>query len=75
MIARNYDLKLEKGVYGDNILEHDQYIMEIKTLGAMPMWLVKTLNTLSISPYGFSKYGEAYSQLVLKPNDILKSVV
>ena len=75
IIARNYDLKLEKGVYGNNILEQDKYIMEIKTLGAMPMWLVKKLNELVISPCGFSKYGEAYTQLVLKANDYLKCVV
>lgn len=75
ILARNYDLKLEKGVYGDNILEKDKYIMEIKTLGAMPMWLVKKLNDLDISPCGFSKYGEAYTQLVLRANDYLKCVV
>lgn len=75
ILARNYGLKLEKGVYGDNILEKDKYIMEIKTQGAMPMWLVKKLNNLNISPCGFSKYGEAYTQLVLQANDYFKCVV
>lgn len=75
IIARNYDLKLEKGIYGDNILENDKYIMEIKTLGAIPMWLVKKLNDLNISPCGFSKYGESYTQLVLKANDYFKCVI
>lgn len=40
IIARNYDLKLEKGSYGFNLLEDKKYIMEIKTLGAIPMYFV-----------------------------------
>lgn len=70
IIARSYDLKLENGNYGENILEKDKCIMEIKTLGAMPMWLVKILDNLKISPSGFSKYGEAYKHLVLQANQI-----
>lgn len=66
ILARNYDLELEKGVYGEYILEKDKYIMEIKTLGAIPIWFVKILDELKISPCGFSKYGEAYTQLILK---------
>ncbi|MBQ9657814.1 MAG: polyphosphate polymerase domain-containing protein [Clostridia bacterium] len=73
--ARPYDLKLEKGVYGDLIFEENKYIMEIKTLGAIPMWLVKLLNELKIAPCGFSKYGEAYTQLILNANSISEYVV
>lgn len=65
VIARNYDLELEKGSYGINILDKNKYIMEIKTLGAIPLWLVKLLNELQVYPCGFSKYGEAYSQIIL----------
>ena len=65
IIARNYDLNIENGNYGISILDKNKYIVEIKTLGAMPMWLVKVLDELKISPAGFSKYGEAYTQLVL----------
>lgn len=75
IIARNYDLKLEKGIYGDNILKNDKYIMEIKTLGAIPIWFVKILDELKICPCGFSKYGEAYTKLVLKANSMFKCVV
>lgn len=75
IIARNYDLKLEKGIYGDNILKNDKYIMEIKTLGAIPIWFVKILDEIKICPCGFSKYGEAYTQLVLKANSMFKCVV
>lgn len=70
ILARNYDLEIEKGNFGTNILEEDKYIMEIKTLGAIPMWFVKLLDELKICPCGFSKYGEAYTQLILKANKI-----
>ena len=70
IVARNYDLELEKGIYGNNILNKDNYIMEIKTLGTIPMWLVKILNDFRICPCGFSKYGKAYTQLILNKNSI-----
>ena len=73
VLARNYDLELEKGNYGVHILEKNKYIMEIKTLGAIPMWFVKLLNQLQIVPCGFSKYGEAYTQLVLNAEQ--KSII
>lgn len=75
IIARNYDLKLEKGNYGDNIFEEGKYIMEVKTLGAIPMWFVKILNKIKASPCGFSKYGEGYTQLVLKANKVSEYVL
>lgn len=75
IIARNYDLKIEKGNYGTPILEEDKYIMEIKTLGAIPMWYVKKLDELKVAPCGFSKYGEAYTQLILGANKINEYVV
>lgn len=65
ILARNYDLELEKGNYGVSILDKEKYIMEVKTLGAMPMWFVKILNEQNICPCGFSKYGEAYKEIVI----------
>jgi len=75
VIARNFDFAMEKGSYGENVLEKDKYIMEVKTLGAMPIWFVKILDKLQICPCGFSKYGEAYTQLVLKANKIKEYVM
>lgn len=74
VIAREYDLNIEKGNYGTNILEKDKYIMEVKTLGAMPIWFVYILNQLKVCPCGFSKYGEAYTQLILKANNNTKYI-
>lgn len=69
IIARNYDLNLEEGNYGVSLLEKEKYIMEIKTLGAIPLYFVEILSDCNIYPCGFSKYGEAYTQLVLKKNN------
>ncbi|MGN1327939.1 MAG: VTC domain-containing protein [Clostridia bacterium] len=69
ILARDYDLKIEKGNYGDLILDKEKYIMEVKTLGAMPIWFVEILNKLNVCPCGFSKYGEAYTQLILNKNN------
>lgn len=65
ILARDYDLEIEKGNYGEHVLEKNKYIMEVKTLGAIPIWFVKLLNEIKIGPCGFSKYGEAYTKLTL----------
>ena len=75
IIARSYDIRLDSENYGSNILDPNLYVMEIKTLGAMPIWLVKILNEVEIKPCGFSKYGEAYTQLILEANDIDSCVI
>ncbi len=63
--SREYDLKLEKGDYGELLTEVPVYIMEIKTLGSMPMWFVKILSELQIYPHSFSKYGEIYKEKIV----------
>jgi len=66
VLARYYDLNLEDGSYGDLLMNPEYYILEIKTLGSIPMWFVKIINELEIKPGNFSKYGEAYEQLIMK---------
>ncbi len=73
--ARNYNLILEKGNDGQAIFEEDKYIMELKTLGAIPMWFVEGLSRKNIFPCGFSKYGEAYTQIILNANCVEKYVI
>lgn len=60
--SRCDDLDLSNGTYGTPVLEKGKYIMEIKVNGAMPLWLVRILRELGISPGSFSKYGTAYKQ-------------
>ena len=65
IIARNYDLDLSEGTNGERILDKEKFIMEIKTLGSIPMWFVKILDECKVTPGSFSKYGEAYAKLVI----------
>ena len=57
---RTDDLFLSHGNDGKTILPKDTVIMEIKTDGAMPLWLSHTLSELGIYPHSFSKYGTSY---------------
>lgn len=57
--SRTNDLKLESSQNG-TLLMKDSYIMEIKSIKAIPLWFSSLLNSLKIYPTSFSKYGEIY---------------
>lgn len=58
--CRDSDLDLTKGAWGRALLEEGQYLMEIKALRAMPLWLARLLSECGIYPTSFSKYGTCY---------------
>ena len=58
--ARDNDCRLEMGSNGEYLLPEDAIMMEIKTGGAMPVWLAQALSQCGIVPGRFSKYGTAY---------------
>ena len=60
--SRRDNLSLELGDEGKLYFDEELYIMEIKTLGAMPLWLVESLSSLKIYPVSFSKYGSIYKK-------------
>ncbi len=60
--SRYNDLSLESGSYGEKYFDNDTYIMEIKALDSMPLWLVKSLSELKIYPVSFSKVGSIYTK-------------
>ncbi len=64
IIYRGYDLDLTKGIYGRDLLDEGQRLMEIKIPDAMPLWLSRILDELRIFPVSFSKYGKAYTTLL-----------
>ena len=67
---RNRNLDLSQGSNGYPLLDADKSIMEIKCIGAMPVWLTAELDKRKIFPASFSKYGTAFSVLTLgKPAD------
>lgn len=57
---RETDLHLDHGHAGTRLLPEDAILMEIKTDGAMPLWLAQALSRCGILPTSFSKYGTAY---------------
>lgn len=66
VLYRGYDLMLSSGIYGRELLDDGQRIMEIKLRGSMPLWLAHLLDELKIYPSSFSKYGTAYTTLMLE---------
>lgn len=60
--SRKEDLHLELGDAGKKYFKEDKYIMEIKTLNALPLWMSHILSELHIFPISFSKYGSIYSK-------------
>lgn len=44
--------------------------MEVKILGAIPLWLVEILSDLGIYSAKFSKYGNEYMRYCLKKNKV-----
>lgn len=59
---RENELRLDRGSAGITLLPEDRVLLEIKTAGAMPLWLADALDAEGILPSSFSKYGTAYSQ-------------
>ena len=50
---------------GDNkksLLKDNDWIMEIKFVSALPLWLVEALSKMNIYSQPFSKYGKAFNQ-------------
>ena len=57
---REQELFLSYGNGGRMLLPENEYVLEIKTGGAMPLWLSCALDECKIYPTSFSKYGRAY---------------
>lgn len=62
--ARRTELDLTAGAYGMYLLPEGYWIMEIKVLQGMPMWLTQMLSELKIYKTSFSKYGTEYKGLI-----------
>lgn len=58
------DLRLELGDNGKKFFKDKMFIMEIKTLDAMPLWLASTLSELKIYPTSFSKVGSIFQEKI-----------
>ncbi len=59
---RERELHLGAGSAGTILLPENTVLLEIKTGGAMPLWLAHALDAEKILPGSFSKYGAAYAR-------------
>lgn len=60
---RQADLTLDSDAGGKAIIRPDQVLMELKTSGGIPLWMVHALSALHIYGTSFSKYGAAYKDI------------
>ena len=61
-------LTLDAGDDGKRLLPEDQILMEVKALGACPLWLCRALSAQHIYPASFSKYGACYKEMRREAN-------
>lgn len=66
ILWRNTGLDLRQGPWGLPLLKPNQTLMEVKVLGATPLWLCDAFSRLGIFPVSYSKYGRAYQNMCFK---------
>lgn len=64
ILWQNDDLTLQKEPYGYKVIPEYKVLMEIKMAGGFPLWLSHLLTKYGAYKTSFSKYGEAYKQMV-----------
>lgn len=64
ILCRQNDLSLSKEPGGTPLLPDGKVLMEIKTCGAIPLWMTHLLTENRIFKTSFSKYGTAYEKLI-----------
>lgn len=70
ILWRDSDLSLCSEKYGERIISEGMALMEIKVAGGIPLWLTSFLTQNKIYKTSFSKYGNAYKEM-LKRKEVL----
>lgn len=65
ILARENRLNLSFDPAGHSLINDSLTLMEVKTLGALPLWMVDVMNRMDIRKTSFSKYGTAYTEMIL----------
>lgn len=63
---RQEDLQLLSGTEGARVAPEIDVLMEVKALGAYPIWFAEALANLAIYPGSFTKYGQTYQRYLFK---------
>ena len=64
ILWRRSELDLKEGVYGNSLLPQRYSLMEVKTPGSIPLWMVAILTKEKVYKTSFSKYGEAFRRVI-----------
>lgn len=70
--SRRYELKLEDGDHGEQLLERGQWLMEVKAEKTIPVWLAKLLSEHRMYRTSFSKYGNEYKKSIRHAGNVFK---
>ncbi len=68
ILYRTHDLSLCSPPGGIPIIDRGRVLMEVKSSGAIPLWLTHTLTEHKIFKTSFSKYGTAYGDMLAGSN-------
>ena len=68
---REEDMSLTAAPGGQHLLLPHQSLFEIKTADAIPLWLVDALEAGEVRQASFSKYGEAYTNIIKERSGVL----
>ena len=66
ILYRTTELSLSEAAYGTPLLQEGMTLMEIKTPGAISLWMTECLTEAGIYKTSFSKYGAAYTDMMLQ---------
>ena len=64
ILWRTERLDLGASVWGSPVIGPDEVLLELKTPGGIPLWMVRFLSDEGIRQASFSKYGAAYRQMI-----------
>ncbi|MCM1173340.1 MAG: polyphosphate polymerase domain-containing protein [Clostridium sp.] len=66
ILARDDVISLDGDIGGMKLLDEGFVLMELKTGGAIPLWMTRLLTNEKIYPTSFSKYGTYYQKIMCK---------
>lgn len=69
ILARTQELSLDSRIYGHALLAPGLTLMEIKSAGAIPLWLSRVLTREQLHKTSFSKYGTAYETTIFSKQE------
>ena len=72
ILSRTVDIDLGQEPSGNEVLPEGYRVMEVKTMYGYPSWLTELLSYNNLYKSSFSKYGNAYKEMVLgfRPEEV-----